>query len=43
MATCYGNTGINLMGENVIKEVKHENNGIWVVLDEDGWPIYCAG
>lgn len=26
-----------------IEEVKHENNGLWVVLDEDGWPIYCAG
>lgn len=26
-----------------IDELKHENKGLWVVLDEDGWPIYCAG
>ena len=26
-----------------IDEVKHENKGIWIVLDEDGFPIYCAG
>lgn len=28
---------------NVIEEVKHENMGLWVVLDEDGYPIFCAG
>ena len=24
-------------------ELKHENKGIWIVLDENGYPIYCAG
>lgn len=23
--------------------VKHENKGLWVVIDEDGYPIFCAG
>lgn len=22
---------------------KPENKGLWIVLDEDGWPIFCAG
>ena len=26
-----------------IEEVKHKNKGIWIVLDEEGFPIYCAG
>lgn len=29
------------------KRMRHNNLGkdkeIWVVLDEDGWPVYCAG
>jgi len=26
-----------------MKTVKHENKGIWIVIDENGYPIYCAG
>lgn len=26
-----------------IELLVHENRGIWIVLDEDGYPIYCAG
>ena len=26
-----------------IDALKHVNKGLWVVLDEEGWPIWCAG
>lgn len=26
-----------------MEALKHENKGIWVVFDENGFPIFCAG
>ena len=26
-----------------MEALKHENKGIWIVIDENGYPIYCAG